>query len=216
MANEVTSPVDNQEENQSNSVLEVKEPKNPDDKVEYKTYSKVLGEAKAAKLENERLRKAAMEASELREKLQAKELEEMEKAGKTQEALDALKSTLKQSQEEIKKEKNKIMQSVVSSSIKAVAIKHGCVNPEKLLRLLDRDDIAQIDMDLDNYSVNESSIEALIEKAKRDHDDIGLFKRSSVSVKDGVPKNTNTGATTWQESYQKGGFLDAFKSLKNG
>lgn len=208
------NPVDEKDQNQSNSVLEIKEPKNPDDKVDYRTYSKVLGEAKAAKLENERLKKTALEAAELREKLQAKELEEMEKAGKTQEALESLKNSLKQTQETIREKENRILQSVVSSSIKTIAMKHGCVNPDKLLRLLDREDIAQIDVDVENYTVNEQSIEAIIEKAKRDHEDIGIFKRSSVSVKDGTPSNSNPGTVDWRESYSKNGFKDAFKALK--
>lgn len=143
-------------------------------KVAFKTYENVL---KTVKKREEELRSIQEERDKL---LQDK----LEKEGKLTDLVDSLKQQVREKEEAIKSKESTFLQKTVLGKIKEKAILEGCVNPEKLIRLLSKDDLQDLDVDANTFDVNDESVQRLIAKAKQDHQDIGLFRGQKPSVKD--------------------------------
>lgn len=146
------------------------------DVVAYSTYSKVLGT----------LKKRESELDELRSRIDSIELEKKQAEGNKDEVITTLRSKLKEAEEGSKKLQHKYAWNVLEGQIKTEAIKQGCANPDKLIRLLSDDDLKAIEVDA-GFNVNQDDLKRLIDKARKDNEDIGLFKNRSVNVNDVSP-----------------------------
>jgi hypothetical protein len=148
-----------------------------DDVVAYSTYSKVMGT----------LKKRESELNEVRSKLESIELEKKQAEGNKDEVINQLREKIANSEKEKQSLQSKFAWNSLEGQIKSQAMKAGCVNPDKLIRLLDDDDLKAIEVD-DSFKVNNDDLTRLIEKAKKDHSDIGLFGKKQVNVNDVSPK----------------------------
>lgn len=148
-----------------------------DDVVAYSTYSKVLGT----------LKKRESELDEVKTRLESIELDKKQAEGNKDEVITDLRSRLQSLESEKSTLRSKYAWNSLEGQIKSEAVRSGCVNPDKLVRLLEEDDLKSIEVD-DSFKVNQDDLSRLIEKAKKDHSDIGLFGKKKVNVNDVSPK----------------------------
>ena len=127
---------------------------------------------------------ARKRAQELESRLQEYERKEQEAKGNYEQVLTSYKSELEKTKEALKKERESYLWERVTSGIKTEAVRAGCQNPEKLIRLLDKDDFQSLHSE-DGYSIKQDSLQALIEKAKKEND--FLFKKPEVKINDASP-----------------------------
>lgn len=161
-SNQVTSGAD-----------EVKSEQRAEDVVKYESYKKVLSEAKNAK---ERAR-------ELEAQLEAKQTAELEAKGNFQEIIENLKSKLSETENKYMTTKKEALWKDVTGAIKNEASKAGCINPDKLIRLLDKNDFNTLQSE--DGTLMQDSVKALVEKAKKE--DYYLFSKGNVPMMDATP-----------------------------
>lgn len=166
-----------QEKNQTNS-----------DKVAYATYSKVMGT----------LKKREAQLEDLQAKLEGIELQKQQDEGNKDEVIATLRKRLDETESEKKQLKHNYAWNSIEGQIKAKAVEAGCVNPEKLIRLLPDEDLKAIEVD-DSFRVNSDDLGRLIEKAKKDNSDIGLFGRRKANINDGPAGVPNFGSKKVEE-----------------
>ena len=145
------------------------------DVVKYESYKKVLGEAKNAK---ERAR--SLEAE-----LEAKKNAELEAQGNYQEIIDNLKAKTLDLESKYRKERENTLWKDVTGAIKNEATRAGCINPDKLIRLLDKSDFETLQAD--DGQIRQESVQQLIERAKKE--DYYLFTKGNVPMMDAIPSN---------------------------
>jgi uncharacterized protein involved in type VI secretion and phage assembly len=162
--------------------------KKQDDVVAYSTYSKVMGT----------LKKRESELNEVRTRLEAIELEKKQAEGNKDEVITTLRDKLKHTEEAQNKLKHQYAWTTLEGQIKTAALQQGCVNPDKLVQLLSDDDLKAIEVD-ESFKVNQDDLNRLLEKAKKDHSDIRLFKTKSVNVNDVAPVVPKTKNKTVEE-----------------
>lgn len=167
--------------------------KSRDDMVSHKSYLKVLGEKK----------KRDQEVLELRDRLESIEQAKLEAEGNKDEVISNLKNKLSTVETEYKSFKEFTFMDKINSQIKSEAKEQGCVNPDKFLKLLGQDQISSLTITQtgDSFSVDKDDLLSLMEDAKKEHSDIGLFKPKKINVTD-MPSG-------------KGKFGDKPKSLEN-
>lgn len=120
--------------------------------------------------------------------------------GNKDEVINSLRTKLADIESKSKTKENKFNWNTVSSHIKEAALLKGCTSPDKLIKLLDKNDLKSLQL-YDDYSVNKDDLNSLIEKAMQDHSDIGLFKKN-VTINDKVPSGkipTGAPPTTLQD-----------------
>jgi phenylalanyl-tRNA synthetase alpha subunit len=131
-------------------------------------------------------KKAKDEARELKRKLEAIEQEKLESQGKYADINKSLKDKLAEYESQLSNTKKTYAYNAVTSVIKQKAAEMGAVNTEKVLKLMDKSDMELITVD-DNFNVDMSTVVSVLEKMKKDNEDIGLFKRNTPPVKDVNP-----------------------------
>lgn len=146
-----------------------------DDVVKYESYKKVLSEAKNAK----------DKARQLESELEAKRQAELEAKGNYQEIIDNLKRQKEELENKYKTTQEQFVWKELTSNIKTEALKAGCLNPDKLIRLLDKQDFETLKAE--DGEIRGESLNQLIEKAKREND--FLFKKASINVNDATPSS---------------------------
>lgn len=165
-----TDPVD---QTQEASGTEENQQSQIEDVVKYESYKKVLSEAKSAK----------EKARQLEAELEAKRQAELEAKGNYQEIIDNLKRQKEELENKYKTTVEKSQWEKVTGSIKSEALKAGCLNPDKLIRLLDKQDFETLRAE--DGEIRAESLNQLMEKVKREND--FLFKKASVQVNDATP-----------------------------
>jgi hypothetical protein len=164
-------------ETQEVSDVQEQETKKTNDTVAYSTYSKVLGEKK----------KMQEQLGDAMKRLEQIELEKKQADGNKDEVIQQLRSKLEEAENGQQKLKHQYAWTTLEGQIKSAAAQKGCVNPDKLIRLLDENDLKAIEVD-DSFKVNNDDLDRLLDKAKKDHSDIGLFGKKQVNVNDVTPK----------------------------
>lgn len=147
-----------------------------DDKVAYDTYRRVVGKSKKVMAEND----------ELKQRLNLIEQDKMAADGKKDDVIKSLREELGQTRSQLDSQKQNYAWNIFSSNIKAEAAKRGCKDPDKLLKLLDKEDLGSVEVD-DNYTVNRDDLSRLMDKAIREND--FLFGKPAVKVNDVTPSN---------------------------
>jgi hypothetical protein len=149
------------------------------DMVSYESHRKLLGEKKA--------RDAQL--AEMQEKLKIYEQNQAEAEGRKDDVIKALREELSGVKTELTKTKTSYAYTTIEGQIKAAAAREGCVNPDKLVRLLGEDALKGIDVD-DRFQVNKEDLQRIVAKAKEENSDIGLFKSKTVNIND-MPSSNN-------------------------
>lgn len=142
--------------------------------VEYSTYQKTLSAEKNAKAKLSELQ------TELERIRQEKDLAEGNK--------DKVIEELRKHNDLLKSEFNKTKQtyawSTLTGEIKREALKSGCKDPDKLIRLMSDEDLRAIEVG-DNFSIDSGSLKEVIERSKKDN--YFLFESSPKQVAPGLP-----------------------------
>ena len=143
------------------------------DQVSYDTHRKLLGQHKKMRGELDELRSANQLASE--NKLQAE--------GKKDEVIDSLREQLRTEKDGRSKERTSYAWDRVTNQVKMEATKQGCKDPDMLIDLLTKDELATIQVS-DDFKVNFDDVRNVIESRKLKHNNIGLFSSDVSQVKD--------------------------------
>lgn len=144
------------------------------DSVSLDSHRKLLSEkknlqAKYQELENQLA--SIRQQKDLAEGNKDKVIEELRKSN------DSLKS-------EFEKTKQTYAWNVLTSEIKREAVRNGCKDPDKLLRLMSDDDLKALEVG-DNFSIEHNSLKEVIEKNKKENH--FLFESSPKAVAAGQP-----------------------------
>lgn len=143
--------------------------------VAFESYKKAVSEAKNAK---ERAR-------QLEEELRARENKELEEKGQYQQLVEQMRKELTETKSTLQKERESFLWSKVESAVSTEAVKHGCTDPKKLIRLLDESDFTLLKSD--NGQIQNETLSQLIDKAKKENG--FLFKQPAVQINDTIPVN---------------------------
>jgi predicted RNase H-like nuclease (RuvC/YqgF family) len=143
------------------------------DSVSYDSHKKLLGEKKALQTKFEHMQTEI--ESHRQDKLSAE--------GKKDDVITSLRKQLDDKSKEAKELKNNFAWNTIQGQIKNEASAQGCVNPNKLIKLLSKYQIGGIEID-DEFNVNVTDLTKLISDAKKEHSDIGLFSERKINVSD--------------------------------
>lgn len=146
-----------------------------EDKVSYDSFRKSVEAEKNAR----------KRAQDLESKLQEFERRDMEAKGQYEKLVQQLKEENESLKTNVKKERETYLWERVTSGIKTEAMKAGCQSPEKLIKLLDKNDFETLQADADGYNLKQESLSALIEKAKKENS--FLFSAPQVKINDASP-----------------------------
>jgi len=146
------------------------------DSVAYDTYRKVLSEKK----------KVQEQLAELAKERDAANQNKLQAEGKKDEVIEALRKQMAEKDKTLETKTNAYAWNVVSAQIKSELAREGCVNPDKALRLIDKEELAGIEVS-DDYLVNIEDLKRVVDKVRTENADIRLFNKSA-SVKDLNPK----------------------------
>lgn len=153
------NPVENQE--------------NKNDSVAYDSYKKLLSEKKSVQAK----------AREMEERLKFLEQEKQQAEGNKDDVINSLRKELNETKDTLNKTKRTYAYTSIEDQIKAKATQEGCVDPSALVRLLDSEDVKSVDVG-DDFRVNSDDLARLIDKAKKQTEHIGLFKKKDIQVHD--------------------------------
>ena len=162
---------------------------NKEDVVKYETYSKATKDLHRWK-STAKEQDAAIQ--ELNEKLKTYELSQAENEGRKDDVIKSLRDELNQTKTQLKEKEKTYAYSVVSEQLKREAVNQGCVNPDKLIRLMSTEDLKSIEVD-DGFAINSDDLSRVIAKAKEENSDIGLFGAKKVNIHDINIKGAPTG-----------------------
>ena len=151
-----------------------------EDLIPYSTHQKLLKEKKNAQ---SRIEQYEQELKRLKDEKLASE-------GNKDQLLENYKKELDEIKDQLSNKEKTFAWKTITSSIKEEALKNGCTNPDKLVRLLEDKDLKALEVGED-YSIEPQSLKQLIEKSKSEND--FLFKKT-VAVADSTP-NTQTPQT---------------------
>lgn len=152
--------------------------------VSYESYLKAVEEEKNAR---KRAQDSESRAQELQSRLQEFQRKEMEAKGEYEKLNQSLVQEVESLTQALKKKDAAFFDAMVKSSVKTEAVKAGCSNPDKLIKLLSKEDYEILQADADGYSFKRESLQSLIDKAKKEND--FLFKKPEVKVNDLSPKS---------------------------
>lgn len=142
--------------------------------VAYDTYRKSVNAEKNAKA------RAAELESELLKIRQEKDLAE----GNKDKVIDDLRKRYESLEGEFKKTKTTYAWSTLTGEIKREAIRNGCKDPDKFIRLMDDEDLRAIEVGED-FSISKDSLEKVITKGKKDN--FFLFEGGNKIAANGTP-----------------------------
>lgn len=167
------------------------------DSVSYESYQKALKEKK-----NFQAKYAELESmvSQLR---QEKDLAE----GNKEKVIEELKKQNQQLKSEYEKTKQTYAWSTLTGEIKREAIKNGCKDPDKLIKLMSDDDLRSLEIG-ENFSIDPNGLKEVIEKSKKEN--FFLFESSS---KTAVPGTVGKKPPVEPEKSMKDMSLDELRAL---
>jgi hypothetical protein len=144
---------------------------------------------------------------ELEKRLDAIEQEKLESQGKYQDINKSLKERLAAIEKEKQDAVNKFRFNAIDSSLKQAALEAGCERPDAVLKLLEDQEKAEIQVD-ENYRVDKTTVNPILERMKAEYP--MLFKKTSIPVKDFPP----TGIMPTEKKTEEDILSDYIKGLK--
>jgi hypothetical protein len=155
----------------------VESPAKTKDHVSYDSHQKLLKEKKLEATKRKELEDAVKRLSQ----------EKLEAEGNKDKVLEALKKELGEMKETFSKKEKFYAWNTVSGKIIQEALKQGCKNPDKLIRLLDDSDLSSIEVGED-FSVDTDALSLLVEKGKKENP--FLFDSTNKIAAAGTPSRT--------------------------
>jgi len=161
-------------------------------KVSYDSYRKILAEKKNTQAK----------MKEMADKLEKIELERLEQESDYKKQAETWKSKFEESHSNYSSLKKDVAFNTIKSQVTSKAASEGCINTEKLFKLLDSEDLKGLEMG-DDFSISQDSLSGLIDKAKKEHSDIGLFKKADVQIHDIQKQHTPQGKSVSEMSIEE-------------
>ncbi len=150
--------------------------KSKQDFVKFDSYKKALDEKKRTQDENSKL---SQEIEKFRE-------DDLKRKGKTDELLTAKDKRIAELESKVENLGKNYTWSSLTKEIKTEAIKSGCKNPEKLIKLMSDDDLQELSKNInDDFTINGEALKNVIEKNKQEN--YFLFESSSKKTVNGNP-----------------------------
>lgn len=159
--------------------------------VSYQTYLKSVDQEKNLR---KRLQELQSERDQLAKKFEDAELNETQKKGNFEEVINKQREAIKTLETTLNSSKETFADTQKKMAIKNEALKRGCKNPDKFIRLLDQADLQMVQVN-DNYEINADDVKSILDKAVKE-DDIGLFTPNKVNVADRTPSNSSSDEKT--------------------
>ncbi len=110
-----------------------------------------------------------------------RELDDKQKQGDLEGVITSLRDELATTKQELTDTKRGYASKSVEDQIKQAAISKGCVNADKLMKLLTKEQLSTVQVG-DNFSVNKDDLTRLVDELEKEHSDIGLFKKTNVNI----------------------------------
>lgn len=170
------------------------------EKVDYRTYSKVL--TKLKKLESSYKDLEGMAEDLKREKFEAE--------GNKDEALKSLKDQLRKKDDELSTTRKSYGFKVISSQVESAARTMGCVDTEALMKLMD---FSQVMMDED-FNVDDKSLKVALEDTRKKRK--WLFETQTKTLADGVPSSKPKVEASQSEKLAKMSAKDIIEAVRAG
>lgn len=149
---------------------------NNSDVVDYNSFKKAVDEKK---LFQSRLQETEAELSKLREA-------DMKRKGKTDELLTQKEQRIKELEAKLENTSKTYVWSTIEGEIKREAIKQGCKNPDKFIRLMSDDDLKNLSQHVgEDFKIAPDALKETVSKNKTDN--YFLFSDSSKKVVTGNP-----------------------------
>lgn len=130
-------------------------------------------------------KKARERAQQLEAELSTYKTKELEAQGKYEEITQTLKQQLQEKELTLKQERERYAWNTVTGAIKTEAMKHGCLDPNKLIRLLDKTDFETLRAE--NGEIDSTSLASLMDRSKKDNS--FLFNSPAVKFNDVTPRS---------------------------
>lgn len=146
------------------------------DTVAYDSYAKLLNEKKSVQ----------SKLSEYEARMQKLEEEKLQAEGNKDELLNKYRGQLDEMSKKLETTSKNYAWNTLTGEIKREAMKHGCINPDKLIRVMDDSTLESIRVG-DDFSIDQESLSMAIESAKKDND--FLFRNPSKPFSPGKPSN---------------------------
>lgn len=131
-------------------------------------------------------KKLGEELKQLRTLVNSQEEDKKIAEGKKDEVITSLREKVRNLTSELEDTKDTYNWSTVEGQLKQAALKEGCVDAEKLVRLIDNQDIAGLEVD-SKYRVNGDDLSSLLSKVKKDNP--FMFGEGSANIDDLTPSN---------------------------
>jgi hypothetical protein len=146
------------------------------DVVEYNSYKKALDEKK---LFQNRLTETEKELQALREA-------DLKRKGKVDELLSAKEKRIQELEQTLANTGKQYSWSVLTGEIKREAIKSGCKDPDKLIKLMGDDDLKKLSENIgENFEIASEPLKEVIEKNRKEN--YFLFSDSNKKIVNGNP-----------------------------
>jgi hypothetical protein len=172
------------EESQENAPVEQpkessgSEGKESKDFVKYESFQKLLGEKKGLQ---EKYHQTTEKMKELEEKL-------MEKDQDVQKQANYWKEKYEQTSKKLDDTQKSYTWTTLTSQVKSKAQELGCTNPDKLVRLMDDEDLRALSEEIgEDFKLNNDVLNGVLEKNKKEN--FFLFKDVAPKVANGMPKS---------------------------
>ncbi len=129
-------------------------------------------------------KKLSGEVGELRELVNSFQENQKISEGKKDEVIESLRNQLKNLKGELQETRDSYNWNTVESQVKQAAMKEGCVDADKLVKLISDDDLAALEVD-SRYRVNQDDLINLVTKAKKEN--VFLFEEGNANINDLTP-----------------------------
>lgn len=145
------------------------------DSVSYDTYKKTLGEAK-------RLKEQLKEAQALKDRLVELEQNEQVRLGKHEETIADLRKQVEAANKGKKEVFQKFAYKSLGEQVKSEALKHGCVDPDALMKLAD---LSDIEIDAETFEADREKLAEIVGGIKTTKP--YLFNKSAPNINGKMP-----------------------------
>jgi hypothetical protein len=154
------------------------------DSVSYDTYKKTLGEAK-------RLKEQLKEALVLKDKLAELEQNEQVRLGKHEETITTLRKQLEDAKKGEKAVFQKFAYKSLGEQVKSEALKHGCVDPDALMKLAD---LSDVEIDAETFEADKEKLAEIVGGIKSTKP--YLFNKSGPNINGKMPSGQKVDGKT--------------------
>lgn len=127
------------------------------------------------------LKQTKSELEELRNWKKDLELEQQQAKGDLEGVINKLREENNALKSDLTNTKRGYASKSIEDQIKQAAIGKGCVNADKLMKLITRDQLSTVQVGED-YRVNSEDLGRLVDELEKEHSDIGLFRSKSVNI----------------------------------